>query len=183
MSKAKAFLAVLYACVAFVAILAVLCACVAVAAIPLRAPGSVAFRSRVASPVKFGPIAVSPRAHAARALKASDTAHLRYLSASGSLLLEEGQTTGTLPGRMRAHVNVGATFSGSFTIYTSYGSITGRGSAIPHGSGTYESFAGTLSVSGGSGRYAHAHGRAGLYGTFDRDDYAFVVQTNGTLVY
>jgi hypothetical protein len=128
--------------------------------------------------------ALAPLAHAAQhVLKASDTAHLRYLSASGSLLFEEGQTTGTLPGRMRAHVNVGASFSGSFTIYTPYGSIVGHGSATPHGSGTYESFAGSLTVSGGSGRYAHARGHAGLYGTFDRENYAFVVQTTGTLVY
>lgn len=116
-------------------------------------------------------------------MKASDNAHLRYLSASGSLLYEEGQATGALPGKMRAHIDVSATFSGSFTIYAHGGSITGRGSAIPHGSGTYESFAGSLVVTGGSGRYAHAHGRAGLYGTFNRDTYGFVVQTTGTLVY
>jgi len=123
------------------------------------------------------------RAHMAHTLKASDTAHLRYLSASGSLLLEEGQTNGTLPGRMRAHVNVGATFTGSFVTYTRYGTIVGHGRATPHGSGTYESFSGTLVVTGGSGRYAHAHGTAGLYGTFNRDNYAFVVQTTGTLLY
>ena len=28
-----------------------------------------------------------------------------------------------------------------------------------------------------------AHGTAGLYGTFDRANYAFVVQTTGTLLY
>jgi hypothetical protein len=122
-------------------------------------------------------------AHSAHALKASDTAHLRYLSASGSLLLEEGQTSGTLPGKMRAHVNVGSTFSGSFVTYTRYGTIVGHGTATPHGSGTYESFSGKLIVTGGSGRYAHAHGTSGLYGTFDRDNYAFVVQTTGTLLY
>jgi hypothetical protein len=126
---------------------------------------------------------VTPLAHAAHALKASDTAHLRYLSASGSLLLEEGQTSGTLPGKMRAHVNVGSTFTGSFVTYTRYGTIVGHGRATPHGSGTYESFSGTLVVTGGSGRYAHAHGTAGLYGTFNRDNYAFVVQTTGTLLY
>jgi hypothetical protein len=125
----------------------------------------------------------TPLARAAHALKASDTAHLRYLSASGSLLLEEGQTSGTLPGKMRAHVDVGSTFTGNFTTYTRYGTITGHGKATPHGSGRYESFSGTLVVTGGSGRYAHAHGTAGLYGTFDRDNYAFVVQTTGTLLY
>jgi hypothetical protein len=122
-------------------------------------------------------------AHAARALKASDSAHLRYVSASGSLLYETGSASGTLPGSMRAHVNIGATISGSFTIYTRAGSISGHGSATPKGAGVYESFAGSLSVSHGSGRYLHAHGRARLYGTFNRNTYALVVQTVGTLVY
>lgn len=126
---------------------------------------------------------LNPRAHAARKLKASDTAHLHYISASGSLLYEEGAATGTLPGRMRVHLNVGATFTGSFTIYTKGGSIRGHGSANPHGSGVYESFAGSLVATGGTGRYTHAHGRAGLYGTFNRNTYALLVQTTGTLLY
>jgi hypothetical protein len=124
-----------------------------------------------------------PRARAAHALTATDTAHLRYVSASGSLLYEQGQATGTLPGSMRAHVDVGAVMSGSFTIYTRGGSISGHGSAAVHGSGVYESFAGSLVATGGSGRFAHAHGRARLYGTFNRDTYALVIQTVGTLRY
>ena len=127
----------------------------------------------------------SPRAsaHAASALRATDTAHLRYISASGSLLYEEGRATGTLPGRMRVHFEVGATLSGTFTIGARGGSIRGHGSAQAHGAGVYESFAGTLVASGGSGLYAHAHGTARLYGTFDRENYALVVQTVGTLYF
>lgn len=123
------------------------------------------------------------RAHAARALRASDTAHLRYVSASGSLLYEIGHASGTLPGSMRVHMRIASTFSGSFTIYAPGGSISGRGSARPHGSGVYESFAGTLLVTRGTGRYRHARGRAGLYGTFNRRTYALLVQTTGTLRY
>jgi hypothetical protein len=123
------------------------------------------------------------QAHTARVLMATDTAHLHYVSASGSLLLEEGQASGTLPGRMRVHFNVGPTFSGSFTIYTHSGSIRGRGTATPHGVGIYESFAGSLFATGGTGRYAHAHGHAGLYGTFNRNTYALTVQTTGKLAY
>jgi hypothetical protein len=119
----------------------------------------------------------------ARALQATDTAHLRYISASGSLLIEQGRATGTLPGSMHVRLSVGGTLSGGFTIYTRGGSIVGHGSATPHGAGVYESFSGSLVVTGGSGRYAHAHGRAGLYGTFDRSNYALVVQTTGTLAY
>lgn len=123
------------------------------------------------------------RAHAARALKASDSAHLHYVSASGSLLYETGRATGTLPGSMRAHVRIGATISGSFTIYARGGTISGHGAATPKGEGVYESFAGSLTVAGGSGRYARARGTARLYGTFNRNTYALVVQTVGTLHY
>ena len=117
----------------------------------------------------------------AHTLRATDTAHLHYISAAGSLLYEEGRATGTLPGSMRVHFNVGSTLSGSFTIYTRHGSIRGHGEATPHGAGLYESFAGQLVVTGGTGRYAHARGRTGLYGTFDRQNYALLVQTTGTL--
>ena len=124
-----------------------------------------------------------PRADAAHILNATDTAHLRYVSSSGSLLLDEGKASGTLPGSMRVRLDLGTTFTGTFTIHASGGSIDGHGSATPHGSGTYESFSGTLTVTGGSGRYAHAHGHGGLYGTFDRDNYALVIKTTGSLSY
>jgi tetraprenyl-beta-curcumene synthase len=124
-----------------------------------------------------------PRARASRSLRASDEAHLRYVSASGSTLYETGRARGTLPGAMRVHMQVGPTFSGSFTIYASGGAIAGRGSAVPHGVGVYESFAGSLTVTGGSGRFRHARGTAKLYGTFDRNTYALVIQTAGVLRY
>ncbi len=84
---------------------------------------------------------------------------------------------------MRAHVNVGSVMSGSFTISTKNGSISGHGSAAVHGSGVYESFAGSLVATGGTGHFAKAHGRARLYGTFNRNTYALVIQTVGTLHY
>lgn len=124
-------------------------------------------------------------AHAARALKATDEAHMRYIKhrSSSTRLYEEGTAHGTLPGSMRAYCSLGATFSASFTIYTNGGSINGHGTATPHGGGLYESFAGTLTVTGGTGRYTHAHGHAGLYGTFNRRTYALTVQTTGSLSY
>lgn len=118
-------------------------------------------------------------------MSATDTAHLRYNArlSEGSMLLEEGTASGALPGQMRAHLNIGATFSGTFVLQTSAGSIKGHGSATPRGSGRYESFRGSLIVTGGSGRYAHAHGQAGLYGVFDRKTYSFTVQTTGRISY
>jgi hypothetical protein len=119
----------------------------------------------------------------AHTLRASDRASLHYVSASGALLEEVGSASGTLPGDMRVQLRLASVFSGSFTITTRYGSISGHGTATPHGYGTYESFAGTLVATGGSGRFRHAHGSARLYGTFDRSNYALVMQTTGTLYY
>lgn len=122
-------------------------------------------------------------ARAAHALKASDTAYLHYIHASGTHLIEEGKVTGTLPGTMSAHVEVEATISGVFTFHLHGGTISGRGTAVPHGRGLQDSFSGTFAVTGGSGRYAHARGKAALYGTINRRTYALVVQTTGTLDY
>ncbi len=135
--------------------------------------------ARAASPVALAKLASTTNA--------VDTAKLHYIRtvhhAGRAFLLEEGTAHGTLPGSMRASLSVEGTFSGSFTLYLRSGTITGRGTARPHGSGIYESFSGKLTVTGGTGRYSHAHGNAGLYGTFNRHTYALVVQTTGTLGY
>lgn len=122
-------------------------------------------------------------AHAARTLDGTDTAHLHLVHQKEAVLFEEGAAGGALPGRMKATLTVGSTFRGTCTIYTSQGSITGRGTARPHGTGRYQSFSGTLSVTGGTGLYRHVHGNTGLYGTFDRRTFALVVQTKGRLSY
>jgi hypothetical protein len=125
----------------------------------------------------------SPAARAAHTLSITDTADMHYTGGSGSLLEESGSASGTLPGTMKADCKFGVTLNTSFTIYAKDGTIKGHGTATPHGSGAIESFAGTLTATGGSGRYAHAHGHAGLYGTFNRKDYALTVQTTGKLSY
>jgi hypothetical protein len=122
-------------------------------------------------------------AHTARSLNGAATAHLHLVKPDGAQLYEEGPVTGALPGTMRATVHTGGLFTGNFTIYTHNGQITGHGRATPHGAGRYESFSGTLTITGGNGRYTHAHGQAGLYGTFDRRTYAIVIQTTGRFSY
>jgi len=125
--------------------------------------------------------ASSPQARAARKLHARDRAKLRYRGAVGEEVYETGRASGNLPGTMRVHMVFASTFRGRFTIYTPGGRIDGHGKAKPHGGGVYESFAGTLTVTGGTGSYRHAHGTAHLYGTFNRDDYALTINTAGTL--
>lgn len=116
-------------------------------------------------------------------MRGTETGRLHLIRASGALLYEEGPATGPLRGHMVAHLNVSATFSGSFSVYTREGSIAGHGTASPRGSGRYKSFAGTFTLTGGTGRYSHVRGRAGLYGTFDQRTDNLVVQTTGSLTY
>jgi hypothetical protein len=125
-----------------------------------------------------------PAAHAARTLHGTATAHLHLVEAEGSQLTEEGPVSGALTGSARGDLHTGAVFTASFTIHTSAGSITGYGTAAPHGLGRYQSFSGSFRASSGSGRYAHISGRAGLYGVFDRRSESVVIQTtDGTLSY
>jgi hypothetical protein len=133
-------------------------------------------------PVKAG---AAPRAHAARTVRTTDTARLTYNEerSQGSWLYEEGSAGGTLPGSMRANCNITAVLTANFTIYVHGGTINGHASAAVHGSGLYQSFGGYLEARGGTGRYAHAHGRGGFYGVLNRNTYNMTVQTTGTLSY
>ena len=84
---------------------------------------------------------------------------------------------------MIAHLIIGPTVEARFTIYTSSGTISGEGSGKPKGRPEEPSFAGKMTVSHGTGRYKHVHGHGGFYGTLNRDTYAMIVQTTGTLSY
>jgi hypothetical protein len=123
------------------------------------------------------------RVHAARSQSVTDTAHLHYVREMGSDLVEEGMATGGLPGKVKVRLNVGATVYASFVISTRSGSISGEGSGKLHGTGTYASFGGSMTVTQGRGRYTHAHGKGGFYGVIDRHNFAATVQTTGTLEY
>jgi hypothetical protein len=120
---------------------------------------------------------------AARSLNVTATAHLHLVRAEGSQLFEEGSVSGALAGSMRARLDTGMVFTGSFATHLKGGSINGHGRATPHGSGRYQSFSGSLVVTGGSGRYTHVSGHAGLYGVFDRRSDSVIVQTTGRLSY
>jgi hypothetical protein len=111
------------------------------------------------------------------------TAHLRYVTAKGSYLLEEGSASGPLAGPVKARVRFTADISGSFAFYPRGGSISGYGSAKLHESGTYVSFGGAVTITGGTGRFAHARGSGGLYGVYDRRTLGLTIQTTGNVSY
>jgi len=130
------------------------------------------------------------RAVAARALKVTDTAELHKTGESGPYIIDQGKAKGDLPGNVRVAFNVGgaATVNATFSITTHNGSISGRGSGTlneakhkPGHINVYVSFGGTMKVTHGTGRYAHAHGTGGFYGVINRQNDNVTLQTTGTL--
>lgn len=116
-------------------------------------------------------------------VKVNDHAHLRLRKAFGAVLLEEGSASGTLPGRTTVRLVVRKRVTASFTIHAADGSIVGKGGAALHSAGRFASFGGRLKVTGGTGRYRHAHGSGRLYGVIDRRRHSLTVTTTGTLHY
>lgn len=131
------------------------------------------------------PSNAAPRAAIARSEHLAVVAHLHYVTARGSYLFEEGQASGALAGTVSARLRITADISGSFTFYSRGGSVRGFGAAKLNESGSYASFAGTLQVLGGTGRYAHAHGSGKLYGVYNRRSprLDLTIQTTGDLSY
>jgi hypothetical protein len=127
----------------------------------------------------------APAARAAKVIAVNDAAHMTLTnpSSASATLVEEGRATGSLPGTVRARLTVGAnTVVAGFAIYLSGGTISGHSSAkLNAGRGEYASFSGALTVSHGSGHYAHASGSGELYGTINRNTDNATVQVRGNL--
>jgi hypothetical protein len=125
-------------------------------------------------------------ARTASVLNVRDEGHLRYLKSSGTLLIDEGAATGTIPGRVRVFFNYDGSpkVSARFTIYGAHGTLTGSAAAqLSNPDTPRPSFRGSLSLTGGSGIYAHARGRGEMFGVFYRRGYGMIVQTIGRLRY
>jgi hypothetical protein len=135
-----------------------------------------------AARARSGPIL----ARSARTIGVNDNGQLLRVHASGEIITEEGKVSGTLPGTATVRLDIGAeVVTASFRITVQgVGSIVGHASARLSSPGRHASFRGTLSVTGGTGRYAHARGEGKLYGVIERKSDDLTVQTReGTLHY
>lgn len=126
---------------------------------------------------------------AARTLNVHDEGKLRFITSDGSELIDEGEVAGTLKGNVRVDFiyNGEPTIAARFTIEGHSGSISGKAKATLNNPNSSEpSFRGKFQVTGGSRRYAHAHGSGELFGVFIRGGkhkYWLTVQAIGKFDY
>jgi hypothetical protein len=124
----------------------------------------------------------SPVAGAARTFSLTESGTLALTSRKGFTLNERGSASGTIGGAIYVHLTIVSTnhVTAQVNIYAKGGSITGYGTASYHKGRTSANFVGSLSVSGGSGSYAHAHGSGlSFSGTIQRSNDAITVHVNG----
>jgi hypothetical protein len=130
--------------------------------------------------------AIKPLARMAHSLDVKDEGYLRLIKSSGSLLIDEGPAHGNIPGKVRIRF----VYDGDPTVTAQIAIYGHSGELLAHGAGHLSSptspspsFQGALTITGGSGRYAHAHGKGQFFGVFYRRSYAITVQTQGMLSY
>ena len=129
-------------------------------------------------------LATSARAHASRSVSLNERGSLHLTSKRGFTLNEQGSATGTIKGTIYIHLRLvsSKTVTAEVNIYPRGGSLTGNGTASYRVNGGTASFSGTLSVTRGSGSYAHARARGLRFtGTIQRGNDAVNVQLQGTL--
>lgn len=131
--------------------------------------------------------AAGPRAQAARALSLSDSANLKLNNHKGVELKESGYAKGNLPGSIYIQLRLASSRSvtAKIQVYPSGGSVSASASATYRVvTSSSASFAGTLNITGGSGRYSKAKGsHLSFSGTVHRPSDSVSVHVSGRMSY
>jgi hypothetical protein len=117
-------------------------------------------------------------------LSLNETMQATRVGPPGHAFNEKGRASGTLAGTVAVHVETIASVNGlaTITLYLSKGTISGR--AATHGRvvGPTAYFEGNMSITGGSGSYAHASGKGLKFtGTLDRQNFHVTAQLHGNM--
>jgi hypothetical protein len=125
-----------------------------------------------------------PVASAARVVSVNLTTKLHLIGRPGHVENAKGTVSGTFSGTESAHFT-GRTTSGvfEFTLYpSSGGSLSARAYAKGRLAGAFVYLSGTASVTGGTGRWAHASGNSLLYSaTVDRQNFTSTSHLRGNI--
>jgi hypothetical protein len=123
-------------------------------------------------------------AHAARTTSVTEQGELKLVHKHGFTLDEQGTASGTIKGAISVELKIVSTskVTAEIKISPRGGSISAYGSASYHKGATSASFAGSLSIKGGTGSYANARGSGlSFSGTIARSNQAIAVHVSGSL--
>jgi hypothetical protein len=127
-----------------------------------------------------------PSAKAARTLAFNVNSNLQLVGHPGHVLNERGTFSGSQSGTIAIRFTSVTSTSGgaTFAAYSSGGSISGQTTTRGHVVGAKVYFTGVMSVTGGSGRYAHAYGRGLKFsGVVDRRSFHATTHMQGSIRY
>jgi hypothetical protein len=123
---------------------------------------------------------------AARTMNLNENGRLHETSHHGTHLNFQGAASGTIRGTIYIHLDVTSQnrVSAEVNIYPSNGSLTGTSTAGYRAVGGQATFSGTMSISRGTGTYAHAHAPdLSFSGTIQRVNDYTTVHLSGPLSY
>lgn len=131
--------------------------------------------------------AAGPSAKAASSLDLSDSANLSLNNHKGVELKESGTAKGNLPGKIYIQLKLASAKSvtAKIQVYPSGGSVSASASATYRVvTSSSASFSGTLTITGGSGRYSKAKGsHLSFSGTVHRPSDSVSVHVGGKMSY
>jgi hypothetical protein len=121
------------------------------------------------------PVAVQPTT-------LTESSHLHLVKSHGLILNERGEAAGTFACRLTIHFKIVSATRGTATLvaYPHGGSITGRARATYTLEGNTGQFHGALTITGGTGDFAHVSGKnLSLEGTINPNTLGLTVQLTG----
>ena len=126
-----------------------------------------------------------PAAASARTITVNQTAQLRLVKRVGTVLYEQGTTSGTLPGIVSATLTVNvAKVGGEITFYPRRGgTITFKANGVPTSAGVLSRASGTMTIVRGTGRFADARGTVRFNALLNRRSWAISVSASGRMSY
>jgi hypothetical protein len=132
-----------------------------------------------AAPARGGPVAVAAKT---QVFNINSTLHL--IGRPGHVLNEQGTFTGSQSGTIAIRFTSVTSTSGgaTFVAYPSGGSVSGVTSTKGHVVGAKVYFTGSMTVTGGTGRWAHASGRGLVFtGVVDRQNFHATTHMQGSI--
>lgn len=123
-----------------------------------------------------------PRARSAQELTVKDRTYLHLVGSPGIEVTENGTSYGTFSGSVASHLTLsGDRITGNFVLHTHSGLVVGSTHASVVGKAALPvvSFAGTVSLTRGTGSYSHMYGQISLKGSIRRKNYEVYEETSG----